>query len=100
MALYGRFDCSMPRDRRMIAVGWQGRAVYFEATLYCRENLTDGLIERVALAQWMVDNGEALELLNDPDAVLLAAAYAKRRGLAVGDRRRFATPTDVPPIAV
>ena len=39
--------------------------------------------------------GDALELLNDPDSVLIGEAYADRSGLAVGSRVRFATPTGV-----
>lgn len=55
MGLYAKLSCSAPRDPRMIAAGWQARAVYVEALLYCRENLTDGVIDRRALIYWMPD---------------------------------------------
>jgi putative ABC transport system permease protein len=38
---------------------------------------------------------DALELLNDPDSVLLAEEYAARQGLAVASHVHFATPTGV-----
>jgi hypothetical protein len=53
--IYANISCDMPRDPRMIRAGWQARAVYTEAVLYCRENLTDGIIDRVALVYWMPD---------------------------------------------
>jgi hypothetical protein len=53
--IYAQVSCSMTRDPRMIAAGWQARAVYVEAILYCRENLTDGIIDRLALPYWMPD---------------------------------------------
>lgn len=53
--LYGQFACAMPRDPRMVAVGFAGRLVYMEAALYCRENLTDGVIDRLTLAFWTPD---------------------------------------------
>jgi hypothetical protein len=53
--IYAQISCSMTRDPRMIAAGWQARAVYVEAVLYCRENLTDGIIDRLALPYWMPD---------------------------------------------
>lgn len=55
MELHAQIACSMPRDPRMIAAGWQARAVYTEAILYCRENLTDGVIDRLAMPFWMPD---------------------------------------------
>lgn len=55
MAYYAQLSCEFTRDPRMIAAGWQARAVYVEAMLYCRENLTDGLIDRLALIFWMPD---------------------------------------------
>lgn len=55
MAIYAQLSCEMPRDPRLIAAGWQARAVYVEALLYCRENLTDGTIDRLALIFWMPD---------------------------------------------
>lgn len=57
MAIYAQLSCEMPRDSRMIAAGPLGRLVYIEALLYCRENLTDGLIERIALKFWCPDIG-------------------------------------------
>jgi hypothetical protein len=53
--IYAQISCSMTRDPRMIAAGWQARAVYVEAVLYCRENLTDGIIDRLAMPYWMPD---------------------------------------------
>jgi hypothetical protein len=53
--LYGQFACAMPRDPRMVAAGYDGRLVYMEAALYCRENLTDGVIDRLTLAFWTPD---------------------------------------------
>jgi hypothetical protein len=53
--IYAQLSCSMTRDPRMIAAGWQARAVYVEAILYCRENLTDGIIDRLAMPYWMPD---------------------------------------------
>lgn len=38
---------------------------------------------------------DELELLNDPTSVLLTEDYARRRGIAVGDRVAFAGPTGV-----
>lgn len=55
MTLYAKLSCAAPRDPRMIAAGWQARAVYVEALLYARENLTDGVIDRRALVFWMPD---------------------------------------------
>jgi hypothetical protein len=53
--LYGQFSCAMPRDPRMVAAGFAARLVYMEAALYCRENLTDGIIDRLTLAFWTPD---------------------------------------------
>lgn len=55
MTFYARIATDFPRDPRMIAAGWQTRAVYIEALLYCRENLTDGLLHSLALPYWMPD---------------------------------------------
>lgn len=55
MELYAQIACAMPRDPKMIEAGWRARAVYIEAILYCRENLTDGQIDRRALVCWMPD---------------------------------------------
>jgi len=40
-------------------------------------------------------DGDALELLNDPTAVFLTEDYAARRGIAVGARVPFGTPTGI-----
>jgi hypothetical protein len=42
MELHAQFACSMPRELMKRGVKWQDRAIYSEAILYCRENLTDG----------------------------------------------------------
>jgi hypothetical protein len=55
MSIYAQLSCAMPRDSRMMAAGWQARAVYVEAMLYCRENLTDGVIDRLTVPCWMPD---------------------------------------------
>ncbi len=53
--LFVPFECSMPRDPKMRAAGPLARLIYFEATLHCRENLTDGLIHRPNLLDFAVD---------------------------------------------
>lgn len=53
--LYARFDCGMPRDPKMSQAGALARLIYMEAVMYSKENMTDGLIERVALAHFTVD---------------------------------------------
>lgn len=53
--LYARFDCGMPRDPKMSRAGALGRLIYMEAVMYSKENMTDGVIERVALAHFTVD---------------------------------------------
>ncbi len=55
MALYGQFSCDMPTELLKKGVGWQDRAVYAEAALHCRKELTDGVIDRVLLPMWMID---------------------------------------------
>lgn len=55
MPIYAQIACDLPRDPKMLMVGWQARAVYVEAVLFARENLTDGEIIRVALPLWMHD---------------------------------------------
>ncbi|MGB8858911.1 MAG: hypothetical protein WCC60_06630 [Ilumatobacteraceae bacterium] len=55
MALFAQFDVAMPRELMKRGVKWQDRAVYSEAILYCRENLTDGVIHRNELPCWMPD---------------------------------------------
>jgi hypothetical protein len=65
--LYGQFACAMPRDSRMVAVGPLGRLIYVEAALYCRENLTDGVIDRAQLSFWTPDvtRQRKVKLLNE-----------------------------------
>lgn len=55
MELYAQIACAMPRDPRMRAAGPLARLVYIEAALYCRENLTDGVINRLNLPDFAVD---------------------------------------------
>lgn len=55
MELHAQIACSMPRELTKRGVKWQARAVYTEAVLYCRENLTDAIIHRNALGYWMPD---------------------------------------------
>jgi hypothetical protein len=55
MTYYANIACDLPRDTKMLMAGWQGRAVYVEGVLFARENLTDGVLERVALPLWMPD---------------------------------------------
>lgn len=64
MSLYGQFDCALPRDPRMVAAGPLGRLVYIEASLYCRENLTDGIIDRLILPFFAVDVPSKVRHLN------------------------------------
>lgn len=49
MALYAKIDCASVRDPKMIAAGPLGRLIYWQAVLYCRENLTDGRIDALLL---------------------------------------------------
>lgn len=55
MTYFAQIACDLPRDPKMLAAGWQARAVYTEAILFCRENLTDGEITRIQLPLWMPD---------------------------------------------
>ena len=55
MELHAQIACNMPRELAKRGATWQDRAVYCEAILYCRENLTDGLISRGELPFWMPD---------------------------------------------
>lgn len=55
MAIYGQMSCDMPMELLKKGVGWQDRAVYSEAILFCRKELTDGIIDRVLLPMWMID---------------------------------------------
>jgi hypothetical protein len=55
MELHAQIACAMPRELARKGIPWQERAVYIEAVLYCRENLTDGLISRGELPFWMAD---------------------------------------------
>lgn len=49
MALYAKIDCGIARDPKMIAAGPHARLLYVQATLFCRENLTDGVVEELVL---------------------------------------------------
>jgi hypothetical protein len=49
MELHAQLACALPRELTKKGVNWQQRAVYMEAVLYCRENLTDGVITRAEL---------------------------------------------------
>lgn len=60
--IYANIACDMPRDPRMLAAGWQARAVYTEALLYCRENLTDGVIDRLTIVCWMPDMPQKMKV--------------------------------------
>jgi hypothetical protein len=55
MTLYSKIDVSLARDPRMIAAGPMARLLYIQAILYCRENLTDGHIDRLILPLVAVD---------------------------------------------
>ena len=55
MRLYVQFDCAFPRDHKFRAAGPLGRIVYVEAAMFCRENLTDGVIHRLNLVDFAVD---------------------------------------------
>lgn len=52
MALYARFDCSFSDDPKVAAAGDLAELVYFRCVLKCRENLTDGVIDRRLLPRW------------------------------------------------
>lgn len=74
MALYAKIDCALARDPRLIKVGPLARMLYVQAILYGRENLTDGLVDRVVLNLIAVDIPHPAKLmdtladvaLNDP----------------------------------
>src|SRR5688572_909332 len=53
--LFANLSSAAPRDPRLIAAGPMGRLVYYEAVLYCRENLTDGIIDRLIVPVFAVD---------------------------------------------
>jgi hypothetical protein len=53
--LYARIDVALARDPRMIAAGPLARLMYVQSVLYCRENLTDGVIDRLILPLVAVD---------------------------------------------
>jgi hypothetical protein len=55
MALWSQWDVAWTRDPKMLEVGPMSRLVYHEAALYCRENLTDGVIDRRAVAAFGFD---------------------------------------------
>lgn len=50
MTLYANIACDVPRTREGLAVGWQARALWYEALLFMRENLTDGYLATNQLA--------------------------------------------------
>jgi hypothetical protein len=75
MELHAQVACSMPRELAKRGATWQTRAVYSEAILYCRENLTDGHISRGELPFWMPDmpaktRAKHLDKLVDTGALL------------------------------
>jgi putative ABC transport system permease protein len=45
-------------------------------------------------------DGDDVEILNDPSAVFLGAGYAERHGIGVGSRVAFATPTGIKALRV
>lgn len=55
LTLYAKIDVAIARDPRMIAAGPMARLLYIQAFAYCRENLTDGLIDRLLLPIIAVD---------------------------------------------
>lgn len=61
--LYAQIDCDLPRDPRMIAVGPVGRMMYVQCILYCRENLTDGVIDKLCLPLIAMDIASPLKHL-------------------------------------
>lgn len=48
--LYARFDVAILRDPRVVKCGPLPRLLYFQIILYCRENLTDGVVEKSLLS--------------------------------------------------
>jgi hypothetical protein len=44
VAAYANIDCSLPFDPKIAKVGIQGEALYVRSILWCRANLTDGVI--------------------------------------------------------
>lgn len=55
MALYAQLDCAFARNPKLIIAGPMPRLMYVQAVLYCRENLTDGVIDRVVLPLVAID---------------------------------------------
>jgi hypothetical protein len=55
MALYAKIDVALARDPRMIAAGPLGRLLYVQTILYCRENLTDGSVDKLVLPLIAID---------------------------------------------
>ncbi len=55
MSLFAKIDCGLPRDPRMLAAGPHARLIYIEIVLYCRENLTDGHLDKLQLPLIAVD---------------------------------------------
>jgi hypothetical protein len=70
----------MPRELARKGIGWQARAVYTEAILYCRENLTDGIITRGELPFWMADMPVKLRSRYLADMVALGALLPHDQG--------------------
>jgi hypothetical protein len=44
--LYAKIACSLPDDPKIIRAGPMGELLYIRSVLWCREHLTDGVIER------------------------------------------------------
>ncbi len=80
MAIYGQFSCDMPTELLKKGVGWQDRAVYAEAALFCRKELTDGVIDRVLLAMWMIDMPPKERAQRLDRMVTLSALRKHKRG--------------------
>ncbi len=49
MAIYAKVDCGLPRDPKLVTAGPLPRLLYIQFVLYCRENLTDGVLDAVLL---------------------------------------------------
>jgi hypothetical protein len=80
MELHAQIACAMPRELARKGIGWQARAVYAEAVLYCRENLTDGVISRGELPFWMADMPVKLRSRYLIDMVTLGALLPHDEG--------------------
>lgn len=55
MTLFAQVDVGFAREPRMVAAGAMARLLYVQAILYCRENLTDGVIDAWVLPLVAVD---------------------------------------------